>query len=82
MTKTSHLRGNEFETRVLPPCLLVDDVLNFRVHLCERGIQDFILSAVMSIRTDIRLREIEAYGDVKGCRRRAWGTSTPKSIAR
>lgn len=31
--EASHLRGNELETGVLPPCLLVDDVLHFRVHL-------------------------------------------------
>jgi hypothetical protein len=44
--KSPHLRGNELETRVLPPCLLVDDVLNFGVHLREWGIEHFILNSV------------------------------------
>ena len=42
----THLRGNELETRILPPCLLVDDVLDLGVHLGERGIEDFILNSV------------------------------------
>lgn len=38
------LRGNELETRVLPPSLLVDDVLNFGVRLREWRIEHFILN--------------------------------------
>jgi hypothetical protein len=43
---STHLRGNELKTGVLPPCLLVDDVLDFGVHLREWGIEDFILNSI------------------------------------
>ena len=37
------LRRDKLKTRVLPPCLLVDDVLNDGIDLGEGGIQGFVL---------------------------------------
>ena len=38
-----YLRRNELEPGELPPCLFVDDVLDFRVALGQRLVQDLVL---------------------------------------
>ena len=38
------LRRDKLEAGVLPPCLLVDDVLNDGIDLGEGGIQGFVLN--------------------------------------
>lgn len=43
------LRGNELETGELPPCLLVDDVLDLGVNLSERSVEDLVLLASVSV---------------------------------
>jgi len=38
-----YLRRNEFEPSELPPCLFVDDILDFRIDLRQRLVQDLVL---------------------------------------
>ena len=65
MANPTHLRGNELETRVLPPCLLVNNVLNLWVHLGEWGIEDFILNSIMCLLVGYS-REMEVSGGCAG----------------
>lgn len=43
---TMYLRSDELETGELPPCLFVDDVLDFGVDFGERGVQDLVLCTI------------------------------------
>lgn len=38
-----YLRSDEFETGVLPPCFLVDDVLDFGIDFGKRGVEALVL---------------------------------------
>lgn len=38
-----YLRRNELEPSKLPPCLFIDDILDFGVALRQRLVQDFVL---------------------------------------
>jgi hypothetical protein len=39
----TNLRSNELQTRELPPCLLIDDILDLGVDLRERLVEDLVL---------------------------------------
>jgi len=39
----TNLRSDELQTRELPPCLLIDDILDLGVDLRERLVEDFVL---------------------------------------
>ena len=39
----TNLRSDEFQTRELPPCLLVDDIFDLGVDLRERLVEHLIL---------------------------------------
>ena len=45
-TAVRYLRRDKLESRELPPCFLIDDVLDFRVGLRQRLVQDFVLRKV------------------------------------
>lgn len=59
---STYLRSNEFEPSKLPPCLLVNDVLDFGVGLRQGLVQNFVLGKGGCVRLNCKLRmEIKSY---------------------
>lgn len=49
--KGTYLGSNELETRVLTPCLLVNDVLDLGVDLGEGGVEALVLRVSSNVST-------------------------------